>query len=290
MKVLVIGSNGQLGREMQKQLKANSTAYDAVDVPDIDISDPTSIDKRVRKSNCNVIVNCAAYTNVDGAETDYDNAYKINASASKYLAMACAKYDIEFIHVSTDYVFSGEGILQNGKKRPYIETDECLPNTVYGKTKLAGEVFIQENHDKYYILRTAWLYGDGNNFVKAMLKLSEDRDELCVVNDQYGSPTSTVDLAAVIIRLIGSKKYGMYHATCEGVGTWYDFARKIFDIKGMDVSIKPISSDEFVRAAQRPMWSVLENRHLDEHGCNTFRYWEDALEEYLMSVGSEEKQ
>ena len=281
MKVLIIGSNGQLGREMQKQLSERGIAFGAYDIPDIDITKIESIENKIGESKCDVIVNCAAYTNVDGAETDYELAYNINATGSKNLALASARHSLELIHVSTDYVFSGEGIIANGECRPYVETDECRPNTVYGKTKLAGEELVKENHDKFYILRTAWLYGDGNNFVKTMLKLAKERDEINVVNDQFGSPTSTTDLANAIIALLGTGEYGLYHATCEGICTWYDFAKKIFEIKGINIKVNPVTSEEFVRPAPRPAWSVLQNAHFELLGLSVFRNWEDSLKEYL---------
>ena len=285
MKVLIIGSNGQLGREMQKLLTIkNNIEFDAYDIPDIDITSEQSIENIIKDKSFSAIINCAAYTNVDGAETNYDLAYRINAVGSKNLALTCAKHGLELCHVSTDYVFSGEGIMSGEKLRPYVEEDECKPNTVYGKTKLFGEELIKENHDKYYILRTAWLYGDGNNFVRTMLKLSKERDEISVVNDQFGSPTSTTDLAKAIIALMGSGAYGLYHATCEGICSWYDFAKKIFEIKDIDVKVKPATSEEFVRPAPRPAWSVLENAHLKSLGMNAFRSWEDSLTEYLNNL------
>lgn len=281
MRVLIVGSNGQLGREMQKQLIEQQIGFEAFDVPNIDITSQESIDQVLQSNVFDTVVNCAAYTDVDGAEGDYDTAYKINALGCKYLALACAKRDLELVHVSTDYVFSGDGIIENGKHRAYLETDSCEPNTAYGKTKLAGEQLIRENCDKYYILRTAWLYGDGGNFVRTMLKLAKDRNELGVVNDQFGSPTSTVDLALAIISLLGSGKYGLFHATCEGVCTWYDFAKKIFEIKGMEIKVNAVTSEEFIRPAPRPKWSVLENASLKRLGKNEFRRWETSLKEYL---------
>lgn len=283
MRVLIVGSNGQLGREMQKQFAEQQIEFKAFDVPDIDITNQESINQVLQSNDFDTVVNCAAYTNVDGAESDYDTAYKINALGSKYLALACAMRDLELVHVSTDYVFSGDGIVENGKRRAYVETDVCEPNTAYGRTKLAGEHLISENCNKYYILRTAWLYGDGNNFVRTMLKLAKDRDELSVVNDQFGSPTSTVDLASAVISLLGSGNYGLYHATCEGVCTWYDFAKKIFEIKGLDIKVNAVTSEEFKRPAPRPKWSVLDNADLKRLGISKFRRWEASLKEYLNS-------
>lgn len=279
--ILIIGSNGQLGLEMQKKLNHKNIKFCAYDYPEADITDKEKIRSIIGVVKPTAIVNCAAYTNVDAAETDAENAYGVNALGAKNLAQLCNEYDIELVHISTDYVFSGDSIIENGVKRPYVETDQCAPVTVYGKTKYEGEQFVQSNCKKYYILRTAWLYGDGNNFVRTMLALAQKSDTITVVADQIGSPTSTVDLAEAIIALIGSGAYGLYHATCEGQCSWYDFAKKIFEIKHLNVNVVPVTSEQFVRSAKRPAWSVLENAALQAVGKNVFRTWEDALIDYL---------
>ena len=283
MKVLVIGSNGQLGRRVQTVLTDKNIDFDAYDYPEIDITSLDSIKNRFEQTMPNTIINCAAYTNVDQAETDYDNAYRINALGAKNLAEICVQNDAELVHVSTDYVFSGDPICVEGKPRPYFEDDECNPATAYGKTKLEGERFVQESGAKYYILRTAWLYGEGNNFVRTMLKLSETHDTIKVVDDQIGSPTSTVDLANTICELLGTGEYGLYHATCEGQCSWFDFAKKIFEYSCKSINVVPVTSREFIRPAKRPAWSVLENAQLKRIGKNVFRSWEDALKEYLLT-------
>ena len=279
--ILIIGSNGQLGHEMQKKLKQKNIGFAAYDYPEVDITDKENLCSIVDLVKPTAVINCAAYTNVDAAEIDSENAYKVNALGAKYLAELCDEFDIELVHISTDYVFSGDGIIENGVKRPYVETDQCAPVAVYGKTKYEGEQFVQSNCKKYYILRTAWLYGDGNNFVRTMLALAQKSDTITVVADQIGSPTSTVDLAEAIIALIGSGAYGLYHATCEGQCSWYDFAKKIFEIKHLNVNVVPVTSEQFVRSAKRPAWSVLENAALQAVGKNVFRTWEDALIDYL---------
>jgi dTDP-4-dehydrorhamnose reductase len=290
--ILIIGSNGQLGRQMQKELTARRMAFAAVDYPDIDITQPMSLDRLVADTQPQTVVNCAAYTNVDRAEADEGAAYAINALGPKNLAQICGENGIELVHVSTDYVFNGVPILENGTPRPYVETDPCAPATAYGRTKLAGERFVQEGCDRWYILRTAWLYGEGHNFVKTMLRLSETRDALTVVDDQIGSPTSTVDLAKTICALIGSGACGLYHATCEGQCSWYDFAKRIFELAGRSTSVQPVTTEEYRRAypasAPRPKWSVLENSRLIEVGKNVFRHWEDALKEYLLDINKKE--
>lgn len=279
--ILIIGSNGQLGRQMQIELTKRGAVFEAYDYPNIDISNKKSVERLISEVKPNTVINCAAYTNVDKAETDYKNAYLVNAQGPKNLAEVCNKNNIDLFHISTDYVFNGCALVENGCPRPYVESDECDPKTVYGKTKLEGERFVQRGHDKYFILRTAWLYGDGNNFVRTMLKLSESNDAICVVEDQIGSPTSTVDLANAICSLIGTSAYGLYHATCEGQCSWYDFAKKVFELKSIETMVKPIKSEEFIRPAKRPAWSVLENSHLKRIGKNVFRPWEVALKEYL---------
>lgn len=281
MKVLVIGSNGQLGRQVQKVLTDKSIAFNAYDYPEVDIANVGSLQELFDQTKPDTVINCAAYTNVDQAETDYDNAYRINALGPKNLAGICVQNDVELVHISTDYVFSGDPICADGQARPYFEDDECNPATAYGKTKLEGERFVQQSGAKYYILRTAWLYGDGNNFVRTMLKLSETHNTINVVEDQIGSPTSTVDLANAISELLGTGEYGLYHATCEGQCSWFEFAKKIFEYSRKNIDVVPVSSKEFVRPAKRPAWSILENAQLKRIGKNVFRPWEDALQEYL---------
>jgi dTDP-4-dehydrorhamnose reductase len=256
-------------------------AYAAYDYPEIDITQPQAVRELIAAVKPRAVVNCAAYTNVDKAESDEEAAYRVNALGPKHLAQACGDLDIELVHISTDYVFSGDPIIENGAPRQYIEEDVCAPATAYGRTKLAGERFVQGGCGKWYILRTAWLYGDGGNFVRTMLRLAETSDMLRVVDDQIGSPTSTADLAEAIPALIGSGAYGLYHATCEGRCSWYEFAKKIFALRGRDMRVVPVTSAEYPRPAPRPKWSVLENAHLKRAGWNTFRPWEDALEEYL---------
>jgi dTDP-4-dehydrorhamnose reductase len=283
--ILIIGSNGQLGQQMQKALGARGSSFVAYDYPDVDVTRKEMLEKLIDEKKPQTVINCAAYTNVNNAENDYDNAYNINALGPKYMAEICHVRDIEFVHVSTDYVFSGEPILENGHPRAYVETDKCAPVTVYGKTKFEGERFVQESCGRFYILRSAWLYGEGNNFVRTMLRLSQTNDTVRVVNDQFGSPTSTVDLAEAICVLIGTGEYGLYHATCEGQCSWYDFASKIFELKNKPISVIPLTSEEYSKeypsAAPRPKWSVLENTALKRIGKNVFRDWEDALNEYL---------
>ena len=276
MKIIITGAQGQLGQELVKQLD-KKYEYDVIktDRDTLDITNIENVNTFILEQNPDVVINCAAHTAVDLCETDIENAYKINAIGPRNLAIVCEKIGAKLVQVSTDYVFDGNGT------RPYREDDINCPNSVYGTSKLMGENFVREFCSKYFIVRTAWLYGEGNNFVRTMLKLSETNSELNVVNDQIGSPTSTVDLAKAIIDLIHTEHYGIYHGTCEGQCSWYDFAKKIFEIKNIDIKVNPVTSDEFKRPAPRPKYSVLDNFMLKLVGLNSFREWEDSLEEYL---------
>ena len=276
MKILITGSKGQLGLELVKQLKIKGL-YKIIDTDrdELDIVDIDNVNEFILSSKPDVVINCAAHTAVDLCETDIENAYKINAIGPRNLAIACEKVNAKFVQVSTDYVFDGN------IDRPYREDDNTCPNSIYGSSKLMGENFTKEFCSRHFIVRTAWLYGDGNNFVRTMLKLSETNKEINVVNDQFGSPTSAVDLAKAIIELIHTEHYGTYHGTCEGKCSWYDFAQKIFEISNIDIKVNPVTSEEYKRPAPRPAYSVLDNFMLKLVGLNSFRNWEDALIEYL---------
>ena len=276
MKILITGSKGQLGLELTKQLeKEKKYEIIATDRDELNIIDINSVNEFLLNNKPDVVINCAAHTAVDLCETDIENAYKINAIGPRNLAVVCEKIGAKLVQVSTDYVFDGNGT------RPYREDDTTCPNSIYGTSKLMGENFVREFCSRYFVVRTAWLYGEGNNFVRTMLKLAETNSELNVVNDQFGSPTSTVDLAKAIIDLMTTEHYGVYHGTCEGQCSWYDFAKKIFEIKNIDIKVNPVTSEEFKRPAPRPAYSVLDNFMLKLVGLNSFRTWEKSLEEYL---------
>ncbi|MGL4606006.1 MAG: dTDP-4-dehydrorhamnose reductase [Eubacteriaceae bacterium] len=281
MKVLLTGCHGQLGRELSIQLNEKKINFCGVDLPEFDITNKEIIKKKIRDEKPTVIINCGALTNVDGCETQKELAMRVNAIGPKYLAEIARDLDITLVQVSTDYVFDGNGIKENGVLRPYIESDPTDPKTVYGESKAEGERFVRTIAPKYFIIRTAWLYGDGGNFVKTMLELAEKYPKLTVVNDQIGSPTSTVDLAKAMIDLIQTNHYGIYHGTCEGQCSWYDFAVEIFKLSNIKIPVEPVTSQEFVRPAPRPHYSVLENKGLEDLELNTFRPWQVALVEYL---------
>ena len=275
MKILVTGANGQLGREIQKQLKNVEADVIATDVKDLDITDVEAVNKFFDEKKPDIVINCAAHTNVDKCEEQIDLAYKINAIGPKNLASASYKSGAEIVQISTDYVFSGNA------KEPITEFDTPNPKSVYGVTKLAGENFVKALNPKHYIVRTAWLYGDGNNFVKTMIKLGKTHDEIKVVNDQVGTPTSTVDLAKVILKLVKEKNYGTFHCTCKGICSWYDFAVEIFKLTGINVKVNPCTTEEFPRTAKRPKYSVLRNYMLELTTGDITRDWKESLKEYI---------
>ncbi|MDP4090146.1 MAG: dTDP-4-dehydrorhamnose reductase [Bacillota bacterium] len=275
MKILITGANGQLGRELTRQYSERKEELILTDVEQLDITNVGEVNTFVKLHRPEVIINCAAHTAVDKCETDVDNAYRINAVGPKNLAAAAFAVGAEIVQISTDYVFDGEG------SRPITEFDEPNPQTVYGASKLLGEKFTAQLNPKHYILRTAWLYGEGNNFVRTMLKLSETNKSIKVVNDQQGSPTSTVDLAMAIIKLVDEKNFGLFHATCKGQCTWYELTKEIFRLKGIDTEVVPCTTEEFPRPAKRPRYSVLSNRMMVLTTGDIMRDWKEALEEYL---------
>lgn len=283
MKILVTGCNGQLGREIIKQLENNKIKDESIEVlkcdkETLDISNFDEVNNYILENKPEVIINCAAFTNVDLSEEKEELAYKINAQGAKNIAIASEKVKSKLVYISTDYVFKGD------KKTPYKEDDAINPTSVYGKSKFLGEQYTKAFCSRYFIIRTAWLYGDGNNFVKTMLKLSDTKKEINVVNDQVGSPTSTKDLAICVLNLINTEYYGIYHGTNHGFCSWYDFAKKIFEIKNIDIKVNPITSDEFESKVNRPSYSVLDNFMLNLIDLDNFRDWEEALEEYLRLI------
>ncbi|MCX7747307.1 MAG: dTDP-4-dehydrorhamnose reductase [Clostridia bacterium] len=274
-KILITGCKGQLGIELIRQLKEMEYKLIETDVHNLDITNPVAVRELLEAEKPDVIINSAAYTNVDGCETDLENAFKVNAVGPQNLAAEAYKIGSKLIQVSTDYVFDGTG---NVPKREYHTVN---PQSVYGESKLLGENLMKEINPRHFIVRTAWLYGEGNNFVRTMLRLAKEKDELSVVNDQIGSPTSTKDLAKCIINLMETDCYGTYHATCEGSCSWFEFAKKIFELKGIKIKVNPITTEELNRPAKRPKYSVLDNFMLKLIGLNSFRSWEEALTEYL---------
>ena len=276
MKILITGANGMLAKSVKARLKKENELI-CTDVSDLDITNAEAVMNFVKENKPEYIINCAAFTAVDKAEEVYDLAEKINADGPGNLAKAAKAVDATLVHISTDYVFDGDLDVT----KSYVETDAVGPVTVYGKTKLHGEEQVKANTDKYYIFRTAWLYGDGNNFVRTMLKLGNEKDEISVVADQHGSPTYAEDLANIIAEAIEKKiPYGLYHSTNQGFTTWYDFTKKIFELADIKCNVKPVTSEEFIRPAKRPKNSKLNKQKLLDQGV-TVPEWEDGLKRYL---------
>ncbi len=278
-KIIVTGCNGQLGRAINVKY-GNNTDIELVntDVGELDITDIDKTIEFVRQVKPYAVINCAAHTAVDACETDVDNAYKINAIGPRNLSIAARETGAKLMHISTDYVFAGDA------SEPYIEFDTPDPQGMYGKTKLAGEHFVEQFAKDYFIVRTAWLYGDGKNFVKTMLRLSETKDEIGVVKDQVGSPTSTLELVKIMDTLIWTENYGLFHGTCEGVCSWADFATEIFRLAGKNTKVKGITTEEYNAPGKRPAYSVLDNYMLRLTCGYIAADWQKALTEYIRQL------
>lgn len=295
MKILITGSNGQLGNELQKIISTgtaeigrvsdvikNSEVF-ALDVDKLDITNLSQVKTVLKEINPDVVINCAAATNVDGCESNQDLAFKINAIGARNLAMVAEEIGAKLVQVSTDYVFSGVG------EKPLSEYELTAPYSVYGKTKLLGEDFVREFSSKYYIVRTAWLYGYvGHNFVYTMMRLGKEKESLSVVNDQLGNPTSANDLAYHILKLIETEEYGVYHCTGKGECSWYDFASEIMKLAGRDCKVNPCTSAEYKamypNSAKRPEYSSLDNMMLRCTIGDEMRDWKDALKTFMDNV------
>ena len=274
MKIFLTGANGQLGRELQKRLQG--TDYLPTDMQELDITDASAVSAMISRYQPDVVIHGAAWTQVDVAEEKVDLAYRVNAIGTQNIAMASREVNAAMVYISTDYVFDGT------LGRPYTEFDAPNPLSVYGKSKYAGEVLARQVNDRLFTLRTAWLYGDGPNFVRTMLKLGQEREELQVVDDQHGCPTSTVDLAEAVLRMIRTKRYGTYHTVNSGMTTWYGFAKKIFEIAGnTKVRVMPVTTEQFVRPAPRPAYSPMDTRLLRLALDWSPKDWEAALAEYI---------
>lgn len=283
-KLLITGCNGQLGRALN-ELYAGNTEVELVNtdvfqsgVREMDITDIDKVLETVREVKPYAIINCAAHTAVDACETQGDSAYRINAVGPRNLSIAAAETGAKMVQVSTDYVFAGDA------KSPYTEFDKVNPQGMYGATKLAGEQFVQQFAKDWFIVRTAWLYGDGKNFVKTMLRLSETNDTVKVVGDQYGTPTSAKELAKSIAYLVPTENYGLFHGTCEGMCSWADFAREIFRLAGKGTKVQAITTEEYVAPAPRPAYSVLENYMFKLTSDFRFAPWEEAIAEYMKTL------
>lgn len=293
MNVLVTGCYGQLGNELKFIFDSgksevgelphglvDSVNATYIDVDTLDITDLDATIAKVEEVKADVIINCAAYTNVDACETNLDTAMKVNALGPRNLSIAAETVGAKLIHVSTDYVFPGNGY------RPYVEWGKTDPQSAYGASKDLGEQYVKDFCSKYFIVRTAWLYGlIGKNFVKTMLNLGKTRDEIKVVDDQRGNPTNAADLAYHIVKLLPTQEYGVYHCTCKGECSWFDFTKKIFEYAGLDnVKVLPCTSDEFPSPTKRPTYSSLDNMMLRITVGDDTRQWEDALKSYINNL------
>lgn len=292
MRILIVGSHGQLGRELHRCLSTMTAEIGAVpnryrnayvvyhDIDTLDITDFEAITAKFAEIKPDLVINCAAFTNVDGCEKDEVLAYAANAIGPENLAKAVQEYGAKLVHVSTDYVFPGTD------PQPRKESDKTDPISAYGRTKLAGEIAVQNNCERSFIVRTAWLYGYvGKNFVKTMMTLGKQYDEVSVVNDQFGNPTSANDLAYEILKIALTDDYGIYHATNEGTCSWADFAAAIMKGASLDCEVVPVTSAQWKEmhpeSADRPAFSSLENKHLVDTIENEMRPWQDALTSYL---------
>lgn len=278
MKVLVTGANGQLGRDLVEILNVTHEVF-GFGSKELDVRNIEQCRQIFFQVKPDVIIHAAAYTAVDMAETDEDNAFAVNSFGSRNVAMAAEEIGAKLCYVSTDYVFDGTSA------KPYKEYDNTNPQSIYGKSKLAGELLVQSLSKRYFIVRTSWVYGKhGNNFVKTMLKLGKEKPNLKVVEDQMGSPTYTVDLCHIILELISSEKYGIYHASNTGSCSWYEFAKAIFDESGYTTEVEPCSTEEFPRPAPRPRHSVMDHQSIRANSFTDLRPWQEALSEFIESI------
>lgn len=276
MKVLVTGVKGQLGHDVVRELEKRGMEAVGVDIEEMDITDAASVDRVIRAAAPDAVIHCAAYTAVDAAEENEAVCRKVNADGPRNIAQVCRELDIRMLYISTDYVFDGQG------EHIWEPEDACAPKSVYGQTKYEGELAVQELLDKFFIVRIAWAFGrNGNNFVKTMLRLAETHDTITVVNDQFGSPTYTYDLARLLVDMVQTEKYGVYHATNEGFCSWYDFACAIFREAGVNVKVVPVTSAEYGAKANRPMNSRMSKEKLTENGFERLPSWEDALRRFM---------
>ena len=280
MKVLVTGVKGQLGYDVVKECEKRGIEAIGVDVEEMDITDAAACERVITESKADAVIHCAAYTAVDAAEDNKDLCRKVNAEGTRNIAEVCRKLDIKMMYFSTDYVFNGQG------ERPWEPDDPREPLNVYGQTKYEGELAVQELLEKYFIVRIAWVFGvNGKNFIKTMLRLGKERGAVSVVDDQIGSPTYTYDLARLVVDMIQTDRYGIYHATNEGLCSWYEFACQIFKAAGMNqVKVTPVDSTAFPAKAKRPHNSRMDKSKLAENGFEPLPSWEDALERYLKEI------
>ena len=280
MKVFVTGVKGQLGHDVMNELAKRGLEGIGVDVEEMDITDAEACERVIKAAAPEAVIHCAAYTAVDAAEDNEELCRRVNGQGTRNIAKVCAELDIPMMYISTDYVFNGQG------ERPWEPDDEREPLNVYGQTKYEGELAVEELLKKYFTVRIAWVFGlNGKNFIKTMLRLGKERGAVSVVDDQIGSPTYTYDLARLLVDMIQTDRYGRYHATNEGLCSWYEFACEIFRQAGMDeVKVTPVDSASYPAKARRPFNSRMSKEKLTENGFERLPAWQDALERYLKAL------
>ena len=280
MKIFVTGIRGQLGHDIMLELDKRGIEGIGTDIQELDITDEAAVDRYVTEAAPDAMIHCAAWTAVDAAEEREEDCRRVNALGTENIAKVCAKLDIPMMYFSTDYVFNGKG------ERPWEPEDEAEPLGAYGRTKYEGEQAVRKYvPDKHFILRIQWVYGiNGKNFVKTMLRLSEDHKELRVVDDQIGSPTYTPDIARLAVDMILTDRYGTYHVANKGYCSWYDFAVDIFRLSGKDVKVIPVSSEEYGAKAVRPNNSRMDTSKVEKNGFEGLPGWEDALKRFLKEL------
>ena len=270
MKILITGSKGQLGQELAETLPNQGHEAVALSRSELDVTDFGAVERIVEAHSPELVINTAAYTNVDGCETETDLAYSVNALGPRNLAQVCERRGSELLHASTNYVFDGEG------DRPYEPFDPPSPISAYGRTKLAGEKYVEHLMNRWYVVRSAGVYGQGHNFVRTMLRVAKERDLLKVKADEFISPTYARDLAEGIVEVVEARRYGLYHLTSAGSCSWYEFAREIFRLAGVEVEVVPVPGSEYPLPAARPANGVLSSV-----GSPKLRHWREALADYL---------
>ncbi len=280
MRILVTGVKGQLGYDVVNELEKRGHTAIGVDVEEMDITDAAAVEREMKADDLDAVIHCAAYTAVDAAEDNRELCIRVNAEGTRNIARAARELNLKMVYISTDYVFDGEG------ERPWEPDDARNPLNVYGESKYQGELAVEEYLERYFIVRIAWVFGvNGKNFIKTMLNLAKNHDELNVVDDQTGSPTYTYDLAVLLADMVETEKYGRYHATNEGLCTWYEFAKEIFSQAGVDVKVNPVTSEEFPAKAKRPHNSRMDKSKLTDNGFALLPPWQDALKRYLEAIG-----
>lgn len=280
MKVLVTGVKGQLGYDVVRELQKRGHEAVGVDIDEMDITDAAAVERVMTEVQPDAVIHCSAYTAVDRAEEDIEICRRVNVDGTENIAQICKKLDCKMLYLSTDYIFSGDG------ERPWEPDDEASPLNAYGQSKYDGELALKKYVEKYFIVRISWVFGiNGNNFIKTMLRLGRENGAVKVVDDQIGSPTYTYDLARLLVDMIESDRYGAYHATNEGICSWYEFAKEIFRAAGMDnVSVTPVKSGEFPVKAKRPKNSRMSKEKLVANGFSLLPAWQDAVERYIKEV------